>query len=158
MKIWLIILLFSSPILGIAQMNWVAVEDLSDSLKANPKPVYAFIHTDWCGYCKKMEKKTFMEEKVLKRLQSDYYCITINAESPETITFFGKEYVSEVQSNGKYLNQLAVLLATTDGKMSYPTNVFLTPNLVVERQYPTYLSKSDFLYVLSDLRKNHKKR
>ncbi len=140
-----------SSTFGWAQVNWVQIEDLEDSLSREQKPVYVFIHTSWCGYCKMMKHKVFADEKLQTRLNEDFYCVSINAETPDTLEYAGTKYPSELQSNGTYLNSLAKFLGEVNGKMSYPTNVFLSKQLVVEQQVAGYMRKGDFKYVLKTL-------
>lgn len=138
---------------GYAQINWVPIEDLEDSLAVKPKPVYVFIHTSWCGYCKMMKLKVFADEGISKKLNEDYYCVSIDAETKDTLEYAGTKYPSTLQPNGTWMNSLARQIGEVNDKMSYPTNVFLTEQLVIQQQYPTYLKKGDFRYVLKTLTK-----
>ena len=46
------------------------------------KPYILFFYTDWCGYCKKMNRKYLSDEKV-EQILSKYYRIKINPENGE---------------------------------------------------------------------------
>lgn len=145
----LLLILLSFSFVSQAQVKWTPVEKLYDKLQEESRPVFAFIHAPWCSYCKLQQKKVFSDPKIATRLNEEYYCISINAETTETLYYAGTAYPSDLQSNGKYLNSLAKLIGEKDGKMNYPTNVFLSEGLVVQEQYPTYLRKSDFKYLLN---------
>src|SRR5690606_10049897 len=71
-------------------INWLSFEQLSDSLETQPKPVLIFFHTDWCSYCKKMLGETFQDQKVIEKLNSEYYAVEFDPESVDTVSFDGE--------------------------------------------------------------------
>jgi len=135
------------------QVNWIQLEKLSDSLILKPKPVFVFIHAPWCGYCRMMEHNVFSDHEISSQLNRNYYCISLDAEKPDTLSYGGIDYPPEQQPNGKLINSLARRIGEIDGKLNYPTSVFLDSKLIVQAQYASYLKKSDLLYVLKTLTK-----
>jgi len=136
-----------------SQVNWIRLENLSDSLILKPKPVFVFIHAPWCGYCRMMEHNVFSDQELSNQLNRDYYCISLDAEMPDTLSYGGIDYPPELQPNGKVINSLAKRIGAVDGKLNYPTCVFLDAKLIVQAQYASYLKKSDLQYVLKTLTK-----
>jgi thioredoxin-related protein len=64
----LVIVLFLSGHCPAQESNtdfWLTFEQLEDSLRVNPKPVFLYFHTDWCTYCRKMEKRC-LKNRVLR--------------------------------------------------------------------------------------------
>ena len=49
-----------------AQVEWIPLDELSDRMEGNPKPVFVFIMLPWCGYCRMMEKNVFTDGEVGK--------------------------------------------------------------------------------------------
>ena len=52
----------------IAQKNeiqWIGFEELEDSLKIETRPVLIYFYTDWCVYCKKMDRNAFKDPEVI---------------------------------------------------------------------------------------------
>ena len=39
-------------------------------------------YTDWCGWCKVMDKKTFSDRKIIERINEKYMAIKFNPEKP----------------------------------------------------------------------------
>lgn len=45
------------------------------------KLVLAYLYTDWCGYCKKMEAETFTDQAVIDEMSDSYVWLKLNAET-----------------------------------------------------------------------------
>lgn len=102
-----------------AKINWMTVEEVQEKMKSEPRKVYVDIYTDWCHWCKVMEKKTFTNKDVIEYLNANYYCIRFNAESKNIVTFKDKKYGI---APGSKTNELAI--EWTQGQLGYPTSVF----------------------------------
>jgi thiol:disulfide interchange protein len=53
--------------------------------KSDKKVVMIDFYTDWCGWCKVLDQKTFSEEKVQKVLKDKMIAIKLNAEAKENL-------------------------------------------------------------------------
>ncbi len=38
------------------------------------------VYTDWCGWCKVMDKKTYTDPNIIKQLNKDFVCVKFNPE------------------------------------------------------------------------------
>jgi thioredoxin-related protein len=102
------------------QIQWMSFGEMQEAYAKNPKPILVDMYTDWCGWCKQMDKLTYTNEKVVKYINENYYAVKFDAESKENIIFNNKEY----QYNTKYKsNDLALFLSF--GRLEFPTTVFL---------------------------------
>lgn len=45
------------------------------------KLILAYLYTDWCGYCKKMEAETFTDQAVIDEMSGSYVWLKLNAET-----------------------------------------------------------------------------
>ena len=45
------------------------------------KLILAYLYTDWCGYCKKMEAETFTDQAVIDEMSDSYVWLKLNAET-----------------------------------------------------------------------------
>lgn len=111
-----------------AKINWLTFEEAEKQFKANPKPILVDIYTDWCGWCKKMDKVTYSHPEVIKYINANYYPVKFDAESKEKIALFGKTFENNGVAVGprKPPHDLASFLLS--GKMSYPSTVFIKMN------------------------------
>ena len=61
------------------KINWMTVEEVQEKMLTAPRKVYIDIYTDWCHWCKIMDKKTFTNKYVIDYMNENYYCIHFNA-------------------------------------------------------------------------------
>lgn len=114
-------------------VNWMSMEEAIKQNEIEPKKIVVDIYTDWCGWCKKMEKVTFQEEHISNYLNDNYYAVKFDAEQKQEIIFKGNEY-NFVKTSKRGYHELAATF--TSGKLSYPTVVFLDENLNVIQAIP----------------------
>ncbi len=113
-------------------VNWYSVEEALALSKANPKPFLVDVYTDWCGWCKRMEATTYRDPQVVTYLNQNFYAIKFNAETKDTITYLGKEYVNR----GKTHDLAKVFLGRGS---SYPTTFFMSDAYTMALNVPGYL-------------------
>jgi thioredoxin-related protein len=104
-------------------ITWVTWEQAVELNKTKPKKFMIDVYTDWCGWCKRMDKDIFSDPKVAKYVADNYYAIKLDAEQKPDITFNGKTFKYVSQGRGGYHEFAAALL---DNQMGYPTIVYLS--------------------------------
>lgn len=102
------------------KVKWMSFAEMQAAYAQNPKPILVDLYTDWCGWCKAMEKDTYGNGKVAAYINEHYYAVKFNAESKETVDFNGKKYG---YNSSMKTNDLALLLSF--GDRSYPNTIFL---------------------------------
>ena len=90
----------------------------------NPKPIVAFVYTDWCKICFAMKKTTFTNDKIIHLLNNQFYFVKLNAEQKEDIVFFKKTFIYKPSGNKTGINELTKELASINGKISYQQQLF----------------------------------
>ncbi len=105
-------------------IQWMTFEQAIKANEKEPKKIMIDLYTDWCGWCKKMDKTTFEHQEVAKFINEHYYAVKFDAEQREDVNYKGHTF-KFVPNGRKGYNELAAAL--TGGKMSYPTIVFMVP-------------------------------
>lgn len=82
-----------------------------DEARKSGKYVFVDFEAQWCGWCKKMDAKTFADPKVAKVLGDNFICVKVDADkNPDLIRRYGvRGYptVAFLNSNGVSVNQLS---------------------------------------------------
>jgi thioredoxin-related protein len=139
-------LLCSMQFLWAQEIHWMSLDDAQVAMKKQPKKVYIDVYTDWCGWCKKMDKTTFQNPEVVKYINDNFYAVRFNAEIREDIMFRGKMYGFNTD---KKANQLMVELMRE--QMSYPTMIFMEENFQNPMPVPGYMDVATMEKVLKYL-------
>jgi thioredoxin-related protein len=107
----------------------------------DPKPIFIDVYTDWCGWCKRMDKETFQDAKVAAYMNETFYNVKFDAEHKESINIMDHEFKFVGEGRRGY-NELAAALL--NGKMSYPTVVFMNAKFEMITPVPGYQAAGDF--------------
>ena len=98
-------------------------------------------YTDWCGWCKVMDKKTFTDQSIKDRLNEKYISIKFNPEKS------GKYFAGTDSLSGREL-----LMALSNNKPSgYPTFFFFVPQTKKMFQVPGYKNVADLTAILDNV-------
>jgi thioredoxin-related protein len=127
------------PALTDKSPHWITLDEAMASNLKEKRPILIDLYTDWCGWCKEMDKKTYSSTKVTAYLDSRFYTVRLNAETRNTITWDRKEY----KYNPAYRsNEFAVYL--TNGKLQFPTTVIIPGDGSGPQSIPGYFAPKDF--------------
>ncbi len=105
-------------------------------------------YTDWCGWCKVMDKKTFADSSIIAKMNEHFVAIKFNPEIKDKTYIIGSDTLSGPQ----------LLYALSNNKPSgYPTLFYYIPQTKKMYQQPGYQDVEQFHKSLDNLIDYHKK-
>lgn len=124
------------------QVKWVELSKAIDMQTESKKTIMVFFYTNWCKFCKMMESDVFKNDKAVKYINEYFIPVRLNAETKDTINVQKRTFVYNTDYK---INEIALYLL--DGKLSYPSTVFLLPDNKKQR-IPGYLDivHAEWLY------------
>lgn len=128
------------------EVNWISFEEAVEKSKTEKRKIFIDVYTDWCGWCKVMDKKTFSEPAIANYLNDHYYAVKLDAEQTEDIQF--NDHTFKFVPNGRRgYHELAASLL--QGKLSFPTVVFMDENFNMIQALPGYREPKEFHPILT---------
>ena len=129
-------------------VNWTDIETAQEEIKLSAnkgKLIFVDCYTDWCGWCKVMDSKTFADEVIYKLMNYYFVNVKFNAEQKEEVTFDNKIYKYQAQGRGGS-NQLTGILL--QGKLAFPSFAVLNSDLTTKTVLQGYIEKGEFEMVI----------
>ncbi len=121
--------------LGEKTIVWSNIADGSALSASTNKVMLIDVYTDWCTWCKKMDKDTYHTPEISDYVNQKFVPIRLNAESQES-RFFGGQNITDS------------VLALALGVQEYPTTIFVTPEGTPITSVPGYIPPADFKQML----------
>ncbi|HUK64217.1 MAG TPA: thioredoxin fold domain-containing protein [Dongiaceae bacterium] len=124
---------------------WRTWDDGLAEAKSTGHPVLVDVYTDWCGWCKRMDRDVYSRPEVRDYLGRNWVAVRINAEANTPAHYLGHE-TTEAE------------IADRFGVRSYPTTVMLKPTGERMVNVPGYFAAPDFITVLRFVGEGHMER
>ncbi len=131
-------------------VRWMDFEALEVALTKETKKVFVDFVTEWCVYCKKMDRVVFRDPEVIRELNANYYCVRMNAESQDSIKFGGRTFINrEVGLKRNPTHELPLLLGSReDHPFTLPVIIILNERFEVVERYFQYISPEQMKTIL----------
>jgi len=108
----------------------LSFKDALEKADSEDKKIIVDIYTDWCGWCKKMDRDVYGNNKIKKIVEKSFVLVKLDAEGTGKIKYNGSEYTE---------TELALFFEAS----GYPTTVFLEPDgKLIEYKYNNYGMKN----------------
>ncbi len=150
----IVLFLVSFTVIGNTQnrVQWLSWEQAMEKNKVEKRKFVVDIYTDWCGWCKKMDKATFQNDRIARYINENYYAIKLDGESKQEIKFNGEVYKYQRSGRRGYHELPAALM---QGKMSYPTVAFLDEMGNVIQAIPGFQNADNFELIMTYFAGDH---
>jgi thioredoxin-related protein len=134
-------------------LKWYTWEEAVELNKTAPKKIMVDVYTDWCGWCKKMDKSTFTDPAVAAYLSANFYPVKFNAEQKGEVKFGDHTFKFVDNGGGRGVHELAYSLL--NGQMGYPAFVYLNEKYERIMISPGYKEPADILKELHFAAEEH---
>lgn len=124
------------------ELKWRTFDAGFEEAKKNNKKIMLDVYTDWCGWCKRLDKDTYGNEKVIEYLNKEYIAIKLNAESNAKINYKDKSYTE-------------TSLAQYFGVTGYPAIIFFDSDAEAINLLPGYVNAERFLPIIKYIGEDH---
>lgn len=128
------------------EIKWITIEEAYTLTQKAPRKILVDIYTDWCGWCKVMDKETYTDPKVAAYINKTYYAVRFNAEQREDVRL-GEQTFTFMEQGNRGVHQLA--LSLTNNRPNYPTTVFLDAKMQMIQPLAGYLKAKEFHEIIT---------
>lgn len=126
------------------KIQWHTFDEGVALARQENKKILIDVYTDWCGWCKKMDKDVYTEKSVAKVIVSSFVAVKLDAESSKELTY-----------NGDHTDEAT--FARAIGVTGYPTTVFLESGAQPITKIVGYMEAKEFATVLRFVGEDHYK-
>ena len=143
-------------------IQWLTMEEAQAQAKKEPRPLMVDVYTSWCGPCKMLDAKTFSDPRLADYVNKHFYPVKFNAESGAAVTFKGQklenpEYDPARSAGRNGTHQLTYAIANVQGRIAYPTVVYIDSDLNVLAPVQGYLTPDQMEPILNYFGEAHYK-
>jgi thioredoxin-related protein len=117
---------------GAAGVAWRGWNEGLAAAAGSGKPVIVDVYTDWCGWCKRMDRDTYSRVDVSDYLNRHFVMVRLNAESNERLMYAGHALTGRTLAGGFQVT-------------GYPTTIFLRASGEHLINVPGYLPPEKFM-------------
>lgn len=121
------------------ELKWLDWNTGYPLAKKQNKIILVDAYTDWCGWCKKMDRDTYTNQEIIDLLNKDFIVIKFNPELTDIV----------YNLDGKNITGRELFGQLTQGKSTgFPTTYFIQPNKKQIQVAAGYLGPDDFKKVI----------
>lgn len=126
----------------VTELTWMGFNEGYTLAKKKNKIMLIDVYTDWCGWCKRMDRDTYEKTEIIDALKKDFVVIKFNPEIANAVyKYEGKEYTGQ---------QLAGVISNNQIN-GYPTTIFLQPKTKKQNVLSGYYDANRFKGVLENV-------
>lgn len=129
-------------------IKWLGFNEGYEIAKKKNKIMIIDVYTDWCGWCKRMDRDAYAKEEISKIVNKDYVPVKFNPEIEGVKYLYnGKTYTGQ---------QLAGVLSNFQIN-GYPTTIFAYPKKNITEIVVGYKNAEQLKPILEDIKSRFKK-
>ncbi len=117
-------------------LTWNNANTGLEKAKLENKPILMDVYTEWCGWCKVMDEKTYSDPRIVNYLNEHFVMAKLNPEKDSPVSFRGKTYQASEFAYGL-------------GISGYPATAFFESDGKIITVVPGYIKAEDFLPMIT---------
>lgn len=125
-----------------SKVDWFAFDKGMERARTEDKLLVVDFYTDWCHWCKVMDKETYANQKVIDFVDENAIMVKLNPETAE-----GKFKFREAKYSGRELSMMF-------GVTGFPTTVFIDSKGELLSAVPGFIPPEKFMMILKYLAGN----
>lgn len=125
-----------------AESAWLDWNDGLARASRADRPVLVSVYTDWCGWCRRMNRDVYEDASVKAYLEANFVTVRLNAEADQPAVYRGKDYTYRTLASGFRVT-------------GYPTTIFLKADGSHLVNVPGFLPADQFLVLLKYVGEGH---
>ena len=75
-----------------AGIQWLDINTALEQAKTSNKKILIDFYTDWCGWCKRMDRDTYADSGVAAYVREHYLAVKFNPEKGDSVIYDGSTY------------------------------------------------------------------
>jgi len=136
---------------GEPHINWISMEEAAERSATAPKKILVDVYTDWCGWCKRMDKDAYEKASVTNYINENFYAVKFDAEQKEDVVLGDRTFKFVANGRRGYHELAATML---NGRLSYPHTVFFDETLQKIAAIPGYRPEKELFAMLNYFNQN----
>jgi len=127
-----------------AEVKWMDFNEGYALAKKKNKIMLVDVYTEWCGWCKRMDRDAYAKPAISQVLNTDFVSVKFNPEITNvTYSYEGKNYTGE---------QLAGVISNYQIS-GYPTTIFIYPKQKKSEVVVGYKNAEQMAPILAEMKK-----
>lgn len=145
----IIITVLACLIGGMVQAQGVKWQPIESAAKSGNTTKLYFIdfYTNWCGWCKRMDRDTFSDSTVAAILNKYYIPVKFNAEGSSHFEWNGRTFAKGISANGRAATHTFVTYVLGN-KIGYPSFAIFNADKQLLQVIPGYVKADEFAQIL----------
>ncbi len=124
-------------------IEWIGINEVKAKLQIESRPILIDLYTNWCYWCKVMNKKTYSNSKVIDYINKHYYAVRLNAESKDSVIWNGEIYK---YSDENRVNNFSIYI--TQGQLAFPNTVIFADVKKTPASIPGFIETKEIEVIL----------
>ncbi len=126
------------------KIHWLSFKEALEKNKKQPRKMIMDVYTEWCGWCKYMDKTTFTDPNIVAYINANYYAVKFDAEGNDSLIYKGKLYYNKTNTTiGGRKPSHPLAIDILHGQLSYPNLVYFDDSTNIITAIPGYKSAKD---------------